>query len=47
VLLLTGHGQKALRKLSEKGLQPAYVAKDLLEAIDWILKNESNASLSE
>jgi len=40
VLLLTGHGQKALRKLSEKGLEPAYVAKDLLEAVDWILENE-------
>lgn len=38
VLLLTGHGQKALRKLSDKGLQPAYVAKDLLEAVDWILE---------
>jgi D-glycero-D-manno-heptose 1,7-bisphosphate phosphatase len=40
VLLLTGHGQKALRKLSDKGLQPAYVAKDLLEAADWILEIE-------
>lgn len=42
VLLLTGHGQKALRKLEEKGLKPAYVAKNLLEAVDWILKNERN-----
>jgi len=40
VLLLTGHGQKALRKLSEKGIHPAFVAKDLLEAVDWILENE-------
>jgi D-glycero-D-manno-heptose 1,7-bisphosphate phosphatase len=40
VLLLTGHGQKALRKLSDKGFQPAYVAKDLLEAADWILEIE-------
>ncbi|MGB6867740.1 MAG: HAD family hydrolase [Candidatus Aminicenantaceae bacterium] len=47
VLLLTGHGQKALRKLSEKGLHPAYVAKDLLEAIDWILENERKSSSSE
>ncbi len=44
VLLLTGHGQKALRKLSEKGLQPAYVAKNLLDAVDWILANEGNPS---
>ncbi|HUU52133.1 MAG TPA: HAD family hydrolase [Candidatus Heimdallarchaeota archaeon] len=47
VLLLTGHGRKALRKLSEKGLQPAYVAKDLLEAIDWILENERKSSSSK
>ncbi len=47
VLLLTGHGQKALRKLSEKGLQPAHVAKDLLEAIDWVLENERKTSSSE
>jgi histidinol phosphatase-like enzyme len=44
VLLLTGYGQKALRKLSEKGLQPAHVAKNLLEAVDWILKVEGNVS---
>jgi D-glycero-D-manno-heptose 1,7-bisphosphate phosphatase len=44
VLLLTGHGQKALRKLPEKGLQPSHVAKNLLEAVDWILKNEENPS---
>ncbi len=46
VLLLTGHGQKALRKLEEKGIQPAHVAKDLKEAVDWILKKEENASKS-
>jgi D-glycero-D-manno-heptose 1,7-bisphosphate phosphatase len=40
VLLLTGHGQKALQKLADKNLQPAYVAKDLLEAVEWILENE-------
>lgn len=47
VLLLTGHGQKALRKLSEKGVQPAFVAKNLLEAIDWILANERDPSSSK
>jgi D-glycero-D-manno-heptose 1,7-bisphosphate phosphatase len=44
VLLLTGHGKKALRNLSEKRLQPAHVAKNLLEAVDWILKNEEASS---
>lgn len=47
VLLLTGHGQKALRKLSEKSVQPAHVAKDLLEAVNWILDNEKEASSSD
>jgi D-glycero-D-manno-heptose 1,7-bisphosphate phosphatase len=47
VLLLTGHGRKALRKLSEKGLQPAHVAKDLLDAADWIIENHCVAFLSE
>ncbi|MGD9344266.1 MAG: HAD-IIIA family hydrolase [Candidatus Aminicenantes bacterium] len=40
ILLLTGHGQKSLRTLSEKGLQPAYVARDLLDAVDWIIERE-------
>jgi D-glycero-D-manno-heptose 1,7-bisphosphate phosphatase len=43
ILLLTGHGQKAFRKLSEKGIHPSFVAKDLLEAINWILKKEKKA----
>jgi D-glycero-D-manno-heptose 1,7-bisphosphate phosphatase len=47
VLLLTGHGQKALRKLSEKGVKPGFVAKDLLEAIDWILAKERDPSSSK
>lgn len=47
VLLLTGHGQKALRKLPEKGLQPAHVAKNLLEAVDWIIKIEGSSSKSK
>jgi D-glycero-D-manno-heptose 1,7-bisphosphate phosphatase len=42
ILLLTGHGQRAQRILSEKDLQPAFVAKDLLEAVDWILENEKS-----
>jgi D-glycero-D-manno-heptose 1,7-bisphosphate phosphatase len=47
VLLLTGHGQKAFQKLPEKGLQPAHVAKNLLEAVDWILKIEGKSSKSK
>lgn len=41
VLLLTGHGQKALRMLAEKKVNPAFVARDLLEAVEWITKNNN------
>lgn len=47
VLLLTGHGQKTLQHLSEKSFRPAFVAKDLLEATDWILEKEKNGPSSE
>ncbi len=47
ILLLTGHGYKALRNLSEEGIQPAFVAQDLLEAADWILENDKKLSSSE
>jgi len=40
ILLLTGHGQKARRTLSEKSLKPDYVAKNLLDAVDWIIAKE-------
>jgi D-glycero-D-manno-heptose 1,7-bisphosphate phosphatase len=40
ILLLTGYGQKALPKLKKKGMVPAHVAANLLDAVDWILKQE-------
>jgi D-glycero-D-manno-heptose 1,7-bisphosphate phosphatase len=40
ILLLTGFGQKALPKLKKKGIVPAYVASNLLDAVNWILKRE-------
>ncbi len=40
ILLLTGFGQKALPKLKKMGAAPAYVAKNLLDAVNWILKQE-------
>jgi D-glycero-D-manno-heptose 1,7-bisphosphate phosphatase len=40
ILCLTGFGQEALPKLKEKGIKPAFVAKTLLEAVHWILKEE-------
>jgi histidinol phosphatase-like enzyme len=40
ILLLTGYGQKALPKLKKKGMVPAHVAANLLDAVNWILKQE-------
>jgi D-glycero-D-manno-heptose 1,7-bisphosphate phosphatase len=40
ILLLTGFGQKALPKLKRKQIAPAYVAANLLDAVNWILKQE-------
>jgi D-glycero-D-manno-heptose 1,7-bisphosphate phosphatase len=42
ILVLTGYGEKSLRILEEQGIVPAYVAKDLLAAVEWILKNEKD-----
>jgi D-glycero-D-manno-heptose 1,7-bisphosphate phosphatase len=43
ILLLTGFGQKALPKLKKKGIVPAHVAGNLLDAVNWILKQERKA----
>jgi D-glycero-D-manno-heptose 1,7-bisphosphate phosphatase len=40
ILLLTGYGQKSLLRLKEKGVEPAFVAETLKEAIAWILERE-------
>ena len=42
ILCLTGFGQESLPKLKEKGVELAYVAKTLLDAVDWILQEEKN-----
>jgi D-glycero-D-manno-heptose 1,7-bisphosphate phosphatase len=40
VLVLTGSGRDSLARLSEQGLEPAYVAETILQATDWILDRE-------
>ncbi len=40
ILLLTGFGQEALPKLKKRGIVPAYVALNLLDAVNWILQQE-------
>lgn len=42
VLVLTGYGRSSLIKLKEEGLEPAYVAPDLLDAVIWILGREKD-----
>ncbi len=35
-----------LKKLEDKGIQPAYVAKNLLDAAEWIVEQEKSVSAS-
>jgi len=42
ILVLTGYGKGDLRfRMKQRGLEPAHVATDLLEAVEWILRRES------
>jgi D-glycero-D-manno-heptose 1,7-bisphosphate phosphatase len=38
ILVLTGYGKKSLATLQKKGISPAHVAQNLLQAVDWILE---------
>ncbi len=40
ILVLTGFGPESLPKLEKKGVAPAYVAQNLLDAVNWILERE-------
>jgi D-glycero-D-manno-heptose 1,7-bisphosphate phosphatase len=40
VLVLTGQGQQALNRLGGSNNQPAYVAENVLRAVDWICVQE-------
>ncbi|MFC2167298.1 D-glycero-alpha-D-manno-heptose-1,7-bisphosphate 7-phosphatase [Acidobacteriota bacterium] len=46
ILVLTGYGQDSIKKLKELGIQPGFVAKNLMEAVEWITKQEKAASAS-
>jgi len=44
ILVLTGHGKDELGRFGgQRELKPDYVAADLFEAVQWILKKESGA----
>jgi len=44
VLVLTGSGRESLLKLKGAGLEPAYVAEDILAAAKWILEREKRTA---
>ena len=41
ILVLTGYGKGMLSRLRENKIEPAFVAADLGEAVDWILRREN------
>lgn len=43
ILCLTGFGPESLPKLEEIRIKPAYVAANLLDAVNWILKEEEGS----
>ncbi|MHA1271949.1 MAG: D-glycero-alpha-D-manno-heptose-1,7-bisphosphate 7-phosphatase [Promethearchaeota archaeon] len=40
IYLLTGHGQKHFQELHSEGINPTYIAKNFLSAVNFILKNK-------
>lgn len=40
ILVLTGFGETSLPELQKKGMEPVYIAPDLLNAVNWILEKE-------
>jgi D-glycero-D-manno-heptose 1,7-bisphosphate phosphatase len=40
VLVLTGSGRDTLEKLRELNIRPAFIAGNLLDAVDWIIREE-------
>jgi D-glycero-D-manno-heptose 1,7-bisphosphate phosphatase len=43
ILVLTGFGKKSISKLKERGAEPAFVAKTLKEAVEWIIQREKES----
>lgn len=40
ILVMTGYGKKEARKIKEKGISPDYLAKNMVDAAIWILRNQ-------
>lgn len=45
ILVLTGFGRESFPKLRKRGLKPSYVAQNLLDAVNWILREEKNPDI--
>ncbi len=45
ILCLTGFGPESLPELKKRGIAPAFVAENLLDAVNWILKRESEGRI--
>lgn len=41
ILVKTGFGRKSLTELKKRGIKPAHVASNILEAVHWIMKREN------
>ena len=39
ILLLTGYGKQEMKKLDPNKHHPSYIGKDILDAVEWIKKN--------
>lgn len=44
ILVLTGFGVESHTKLKRKGIRPAYIASNLLDAVNWILQKEKGVN---
>ena len=43
ILVLTGFGPSSLLNLKGKGIEPAYLAQNVLDAVDWIIRKKKEA----
>jgi len=46
VLVLTGYGVRSQKECEERSISPAFVASNLLDAVNWILKEEAKDGLN-
>ncbi len=40
ILVMTGYGEKEAKKIKEKNVKPDYLAKNMIDASLWILRNQ-------